>query len=246
MSRRDRQFGNLPASLKARVVQIQRASRKAVRASFRASLMVHSRRLAKERAGNRGHLHRFSAPRNCGRHHRRRDHADPRVFARRLRPRRTPRNNAMRCRRCGRRAVKANRAKAPSLPCRLDKMLMRASLQDLRPCRRSVVTHLHPWKVSTGRWRQLPRSRRRTVSVQLRADAPRSVRYRLYVRIDGYRLLDDAQDMESPASVALSTMNGRPTSITSSGRSATGRQTARPEAISGARWTKLSSVKVPS
>ena len=65
-------------------------------------------------------------------------------------------------------------------------------------------------------------------------------------RLEGFGLVDNVHDMESPASRAPSTMNGRPTSITSSGRSATGRQTARPDAISGARWTKLSSVIVPS
>ena len=53
------------------------------------------------------------------------------------------------------------------------------------------------------------------------------------------------QPSASPAAFAASRRKGRPTSMTSSGRSATGRQTARPPAMSASTWFMLSSVIGP-
>lgn len=183
--------------------------------------------------------------RNGGRHHRRRGHAGTRVFPQRLRPCRAPRDDVMRCGHCCHRTAKANRAKGAEAGLRAGQDA-EAGLS-ANPLAASAVGRdaTLPWKVSTGRRRQLPRSRR-AYSPRAPTRQRATVRKRFAARIEGNGLMDDAHDMESPASLALSTMNGRPTSITSSGRSATGRHTARPEAISGARWTKLSSVKVPS
>ena len=180
-----------------------------------------------------------------GRHHRRRGHADPRLFPQRQRPCRAPRDDAMQCSRCCHRAVNANRAKSASWPRRLDKMLNWAGPQILWQCQRSVVMQLSLGRsvLANGVNCPCPAGSQSPCSFAPTAHGTDSIRSG---RIEGHGLPDGAHDMEIPASPALSMMNGRPTSITSSGRSATGRQTARPEAISGARWTKLSSVKVPS